>query len=267
MAEFTVGAFELGPEIEIDFADFISIVMGLSIKSAADWGEDRIELGLSGDLMMRIFWTEAGLRVNLLSTTNRDEVPPLILNFMADGRRPNIATLERRLHGLRQLHAIIFALQEGRQDGLAKLLQSETDLDIEGTLLSAKERLHVESIGPGSWIVVLAAKLRSSYKAVLSFVSVVYPTGRDALLRRLEAETKLKELNVEREQVELAARKTDVVLSLAERMPDPKIKQKLYDRVERELSAFLDAPVGTPQVTGVAAKMLGTGGDISEGKH
>jgi len=62
---FTGGAFELGPETQIDFQDFVSVVLDLSIKSAADWGKERVELGLSGDLMLRVWWTPNGLRVNL----------------------------------------------------------------------------------------------------------------------------------------------------------------------------------------------------------
>ncbi|MDP2807665.1 MAG: hypothetical protein Q8O74_05960, partial [bacterium] len=101
MAIFTVGTFELGPETQIEFQDFISIVLGLSIKSAADWDKDRVELGLSGNLMLRVWWTPNGLKLNLLSTTNKGEIPPLILSFADEKERPTIDILERRLRGMR----------------------------------------------------------------------------------------------------------------------------------------------------------------------
>ena len=114
MAIFTVGAVELGPETEIDFADFISITMGLSIKSAGDFGKDRFEFGLSGDIMLRIWSSPDGLRLNLFSTTNKGEIPPLILTFADEKKPPTLESLERRLNGMRQLYAIIYLFQEGR---------------------------------------------------------------------------------------------------------------------------------------------------------
>ena len=51
MAEFTLGAQELGEVQQSNFAEFISIVTGRSVISGADWGKDRIEFGLSGDVI------------------------------------------------------------------------------------------------------------------------------------------------------------------------------------------------------------------------
>jgi len=67
MAEFTLGAQELGETQQSDFAEFINIVTGRSVVSGADWGNDRIEFGLSGDGMVRIFWTPDGLHGSITS--------------------------------------------------------------------------------------------------------------------------------------------------------------------------------------------------------
>jgi hypothetical protein len=75
MARFTIGAGELGEELQSDFADFVEIAKGRSIVSAADWGKDRFELGLSGDLMIRVFLAGDTIEVNLISTTNAGENP------------------------------------------------------------------------------------------------------------------------------------------------------------------------------------------------
>jgi hypothetical protein len=257
MAIFTVGAVELGPETEIDFADFISITMGLSIKSAGDFGKDRFEFGLSGDIMLRIWSSPDGLRLNLFSTTNKGEIPPLILTFADEKKPPTLESLERRLKGMRQLYAIIYLFQEGRTNDLSKLLGEDPNADIEHALLKDNERLQIESFGPGSWVIALLSQIRSSYKAILKFAAIIYPQGRDAFLRRLEAETRLKEIEVEKNEFELIAQKTDYALGLAEKLPDPQIKEKLYQRVEREMASFLDMPTESPAVKNRAMHLLG----------
>lgn len=257
MAIFTVGALEIGPETKIDFQDFVNIALGLSIKSAGDFGPDRFELGLSGDLMLRIWASTDGLRVNLFSTTNKGEIPPLILSFMDEEKRPTIETLERRLRGMRQLYAIIYLFQEGRATELSRLLADNPNADIELVLLKDYERLQIESFGPGSWVITLVSKIRSSYKAILKFAAIVFPQGRDNFLRRLEAETILKELEVEKKEFELIAQKTDYVLALAEKLPDPSIKEKLYQRVENEMARFLNAPKDSTVVRNRTGHLLG----------
>lgn len=50
MIKYSLGAFEMREATYSDFSEFINIVKGRSIVSGADWGEDRFELGLSGNL-------------------------------------------------------------------------------------------------------------------------------------------------------------------------------------------------------------------------
>lgn len=257
MAMFTVGALELGPETEIDFANFVSITLGLSIKSAGDFGKDRVEIGLSGDMMLRIWSSPEGLRLNLFSTTNKGEIPPLILTFADEKKPPTLESFERRLQGMRQLYAIIYLFQEGRTADLSKLLADDPDVDIELALLKDNERLQIESFGPGSWIIALLSQVRASYKAILTFAAIIYSKGRDSLLRRLEAEARLKEIEVEKNQFELMARKTDYALALAEKLPDAQIRERLYRRVETEMANFLDMPKESPAVKDGAVRLLG----------
>ena len=87
MTEFSIGAQELGETRKSDFAEFINVVMGRSVISGADWGKDRVEFGLSGDGMIRIFWTPDGLNANYISTTNRDEIPPLMLEIAGEEKK------------------------------------------------------------------------------------------------------------------------------------------------------------------------------------
>jgi hypothetical protein len=55
MTHFTVGALEFDRQRKSDFEEFVEIVKGRSIISAGLWNDDRLELGLSGGLMLRIF--------------------------------------------------------------------------------------------------------------------------------------------------------------------------------------------------------------------
>ena len=80
MTRFSVGTQELGTGRDSSFEEFITLASGRSVVSGADWG-DRIELGLSGDAMIRVFWSASGLHVNLLSTTNEGDVSPLVVRL------------------------------------------------------------------------------------------------------------------------------------------------------------------------------------------
>lgn len=95
MAEFTLGAQELGETQQSNFAEFINIVNGRSVISGADWGNDRIEFGLSGDGMVRIFWTPDGLHANFISTTNKGDIPPLMLQIVDGEKRLPARILEK----------------------------------------------------------------------------------------------------------------------------------------------------------------------------
>ena len=191
MPHYTLGAFELGTPDPSDFSEFINIVSGRSIVSGADWGHDRFELGLSGDGMMRVFWTPKGLEVNFLSTTNKDEIPPLILQLVDEERRLPARLLERRLFGMRQLYALVRLADTDRLNMLDVDLGAIRDLE---DLLPADEHLYVECLASGSWYLTVWSKVQGSYKSLLKTVALVYSRGREALLTKLEAEARLKNL-------------------------------------------------------------------------
>ena len=86
MSKFFIGAEELG-RVQVGFAEFVQLVSGRSIVSAADWGGGRVELGLSGDGMLRVAWVRNGIDVSIFSTTNAGEIPPLLLALPEEKRR------------------------------------------------------------------------------------------------------------------------------------------------------------------------------------
>jgi hypothetical protein len=100
MSKFLVGAAELGRLQPVSFAEFVQLVKGRSIVTAADWGEERVEFGLSG-WVLRIAWGRNGIDVSIFSTTNDGETPPLVLVLPEDNRRLPLREVEKRLAALR----------------------------------------------------------------------------------------------------------------------------------------------------------------------
>lgn len=157
MSEYSIRAQELGKAQLSNFGEFINIVTGRSIVSGADWGNDRFELGLSGDGMIRVFWTLKGLHVNFISTTNTDEIPPLILQLVDEEQRLPARVLEKRLFGMRQLYAIIRLADTDRLGLLEKSLESVRDIE---ELLEPEEQLYVECLAPGSWYLTVCVEVK-----------------------------------------------------------------------------------------------------------
>jgi len=238
MAEFTLGAHEIGPVIPSDFSEYINIVSGRSIISGADWGKDRVEFGLSGDGMIRVFWTPAGLHLNFLSTTNVNEIPPLMIQISDGDKKLPVRIIELRLRALRTLYALVHLSNTNRLHRVQELLQKKPEADLE-ELLDPIEYLYIECLAPGSWYVTLWSKLKTSYLSILQTMALVYPRAREAILRKLEAEARLKELDVEKREFELFSKKLDYGLGLMDRLSADPAKKALKHRVEEELSRLL----------------------------
>ena len=238
MTTFSLGASEIGQEFPSEFGEFISIVSGRSVVSGANWGKDRIEFGLSGDGMIRVFWTPQGLHANFISTTNLGEVPPLMLRLSEEDRRVPARVLELKLRALRNLYAAVHLLSTGREKQVEEALLSGNGFDLE-ILLDPDEYLYIECLAPGSWYVTLWSKSKESYRSVIAAVALVYERGRDATLRKLEAEARIKELEAETKEFELLTKKLDYGLGLLDRMPSPEAKSALTAQIEKDVSDLL----------------------------
>jgi len=237
MSKFFIGAEELGQSKEVSFDEFIQLAMGRSIVSGADWGGGRVEFGLSGNGMLRVTWRPNGIDVRIFSTTNRGEIPSLLLALPEERRRLPFREVERRLGALRKLHAVVYLLETGRAEIVEKALATGgQDLD---SYLSNDEQLFLESIAPGSWILTVWTGLRNSYRSLLSVVAIVYTRGREAFLTKLEAETRLKQLDVEEREFRLTTQKIDYCLGLAKKLHNPESKQRLRALVQDQVAALL----------------------------
>lgn len=245
MADYSIGAYELGEVLVTDFQSVLSIIKGRSIVSAADWGNDRFELGLSGNLMLRFFRTEDGTSINLISTQNSDENPALVVDLGDMQQRVPISVIEKKLNGLRTLYAIFYLIYDDREKELQSYLIKHPQGDIEQALLSKDEQLFIESISYGSWVVTVWSKTKKAYKAITSVAGLAFERGREAFLSKMEADARLKnaqadkeETKTKREKFELQKDQMDYLLEASEKMDIPEVKEQIKNRIIQATKNF-----------------------------
>jgi hypothetical protein len=242
MSKFFIGAPELGRPKQVTFADFIQLVTGRSIVSAADWGGGRVEFGLSGEGMLRIGWNRDGIDVSIFPTTNPGETSALLLALPEENRRLPFREVEKRLGALRRLHALVHLIETGRTEALERALIDHDRIDL---VLNPDEQLFLESVSPGSWTLAVWTGLRSSYRSLLSVVGVIYARGREAFLSRLEAEARLKQLDVEEREFRLKTQQINYCLGLSKKLHNPESQDRLRILVENQVRALL--PESNPE--------------------
>ena len=143
MTWFSVGAEERQEQRQSPFEELVSLIKGRSIISAADWGDERFELGLSGGVMIRFFRGRDGMEINLISTTNPDDIPPLLVSLGDMPARVPISVIEKKLSGLRTLYAIYYLAHLERLPELTSYLNRHPRGDIERALLTEEELLYM----------------------------------------------------------------------------------------------------------------------------
>jgi hypothetical protein len=94
------------------------------------------------------------------------------------------------------------------------LLAQDQNADIEATLLNDEERLYIRSAAPGSFWVTLLTKSKIGYKTAATLFTAFYDEGRELLLRRVRANTVLKELEVEERRFDIEKKKVAGVIEL-----------------------------------------------------
>jgi len=238
MADFSIGAFEMQEAFATDFSEVLNIIKGRSIISAADWGNERFELGLSGNLMLRFFRTDDGMLINLISTQNSDENPSLVIDLGDMEKRIPISVIEKKLNGLRTLYAAFYLIYDNRHQELEKYLNKNPDGDFGKELLGDNEQLYIESISYGSWVVTVWSKTKKAYKAISSVAGIAFERGREAYLSKLEADARFKnaeadkeEIKVRREEFEHNKEQIDYLLKVSDKMELPEIKEQLKARL------------------------------------
>jgi hypothetical protein len=228
---------------EIDFSLFVQIVKGMTVTSAASSDDMKyLEFGLSENFNLNVRQDEDGdIVVQLFSTLNLDDIPPLRLQIVSDDEEASAETLERRIRLLRQTYAIGLLVNTGRAEQISDLLSKDPNADIEASLLNEEEKLYIKSAGPGSFWVTVLIKSKAGYKTAAALFSTFYDEGRELLLRRMRANTVLKELEAEQRRFDLQKKQALGMIEVFDKiskMKDEKASEMIRAAFESNLKAL-----------------------------
>jgi hypothetical protein len=250
MAQFVEVDYRSETGHQIDFSDFIETMKGATVRSCAT-GDDFVELGLTDQINIRFTATSDGkMVVYLASTLNEGEIAPLRVRIIDDDEVITAELLEHRIRALRQSFAITYMVESGRSGELKSAIIKNPKIDIEATFIPESDRVFIASASPGSFWVTLAIKTLKARNAVIMSLSLPFREGRQALLRRVEAETQLKELAVDDKRLEVGLKRikgTVTALNEVEKIKDPEVKAIMKDALKSRLgqgdtSDFLSLP-------------------------
>ena len=242
MTQYTFGAHEIGTVSQGDFAQLVEVVKGRSIISLLD-GDNRFELGVSGNVLLRILLLPNGeLEVNCFSTQNADDPLASVFWFGEMPQTIPVRHLEAKLRGLRTAFSIFYLLAAERQSELAQYLADHPFGDIDRALLSAEETLHIESVSYGSWLATIRTKSKAALNAIVAVATIVFPRTRDAFLKKVEADASLKDTQAKREEValerdkfQLAKEQADYALELVSKIGDAEAQEILNRRLRQAI--------------------------------
>jgi hypothetical protein len=217
--------------VEITMDELNTLVAGSSIR----WVKESIGecvFKTSDDFLVAITPNGDDLKIEV---QNHGFLSHFRFNIPAAGSSPRAFTIERRIHALRQLYALFFLLIEGREEVL--LAEPEyVDVDLEQTFLSEDDGLQISDIGIGSLWVTLRNWTEGGRKAIVWLAAILTDQGREALTRRLLAETRSKELAVRHQELTFEfdrANKTIELVNKIEKIKDPAVKERVIRIISR----------------------------------
>lgn len=212
---------------ELEFAEFIDIIKGATVRSCAT-SDDFVELGLAEQINVRFQVGPSGsLTVYLVSTLNEGEIPPIRLRIVDDDEPVTAGLVETRIRELRQSYAITYMVRSGRSGELKSEIIRNPKVDIEARFLPEEERLYIAAAAPGSFWLTVLTRSKKAYEAVKFSLALPYKEGRNALLRRVEAETELRELAADEKRLEIGLKRVKgaiTTLNDIEKIKDPDIR-------------------------------------------
>jgi len=218
----------------IEFAELAEIAEGTSVIALNN--EDGIlEFKLSEDLIVR-FQPRDRLHVTVQSATDPRGAVPMRFQLLSHGEEPSAAVVEERLRRLRQAYAISFLISVRREADIANQLNNDPHADLED-LLAPEDRLYIQSASSGSFWVTVLAKTNAAQKVLRNIASLAFPEGREHLLRRVRADTELKELDVTAKKISVAKSYVDLLAQI-EKIKDPKRREAARNSVDSSLSVI-----------------------------
>ncbi|ABE62448.1 hypothetical protein Nham_1629 [Nitrobacter hamburgensis X14] len=242
MARFVILEPRQGKQVEIDFAEFVEFVKGATVQTAAA-GKNFLELGLAEQMNVRIQTLDNGdLAVTIMSTLNEGDIPPIRLQIIEADEIASAALVESRIRALRQSYAIVNLLQNDGAEALQRVLADDPNVDLE-LMLIPEERLFITAAAAGSFWLTIVTKSAKAYKIAKYALALPYKEGREALLRRVEADTRLRELAVEEKQAELGLKRVKGLVDTfnsIEKIKDKTGRERLKDSFLNNLEQLVD---------------------------
>jgi hypothetical protein len=244
----------------ITFEEFLGITKGRTISSAAastkeSRGPDFLELGLSKTFNLNIRADGDKLVVSLVSTLNKGDFTPVLLEIIGKDETVTVELLERRLHHLRQIYAITFLVEAGRETDVASLLRDYPSADLEHDLVAEKDKLVIVEATPGSLILSLIATSKRAYQALLYTCAVPFAQGREALLGRVTAGTALAKLEVQAKTQDIRLKGANGVIDLAkkiESIKDEDTRELIRKRLFAEMDGLTSSEVPASKTPAIA---------------
>jgi hypothetical protein len=162
-----------GKRVEIDADQLSSLLRGTSFT----WHlKDQKELfGYSPSGLDVSISAPTSLEIGVYDSGEEYEIPIPLLTAKGGAAA---ADVERRIHALRQLYAIILLIKSGR----GKEIPSDAArIDIEQELLKEEERLQISSIAIGSVFVTLRSLVKNSGSSIVALAALSMPEARQAI--------------------------------------------------------------------------------------
>jgi len=231
---------------QIECHEFVNITKGRSIISVSDLGSNRFDIELSGNLLLRFSFGRDNDHISIVNTTTKEEIQPIILSLGDMPKNVSLKIIEKKIKGLRTLYAILYLLQAGREAELESFITKHPYGDIESHLLIEDEKLKIQSISYGSWLLTIWAKTKDAFSAIKSIVFLVFERGREAYLQRMEAEANIakeksiqESLETARKEFELQRSRMDYVIELSNKMQVPEVKQILQKKILESINLLI----------------------------
>jgi hypothetical protein len=218
---------------KLDFGEFASLVKGASITNLT--ATDKfVDFWLSDGFLLRI-----DAQNDIMLSQNLKFRLPIRLNLIDNNETPTAQLVESRLHALRQIYAIDFLVDAGREIEMAQYVIADSSFDLE-TLIDHENKLFIVSASEGSFWLTVVAKTEEAFKSLRNIVPLFYDEGRQAVLRRVSANTELIELDVESKHVDVEMKKANGLIDLynkIEKIKDPLVREQLKAKLTENIIA------------------------------
>jgi hypothetical protein len=205
---------------DISTHDAHTLLAGTSIKQVSDFHGEIVILCSDG--------TEIRAGQHLTLVCQDLENRQVKFKVATGGGELTARDVEATMRSLRQLHAVSFLVETNRFE---KASSDQSDYE---DLLDPEDRLFVESISAGSIWITLATRSREAFRSIVQIAAVFSDAGRGALIRKVQADASLRELEVDRSALENDLRRANGfvdLISKIERIKNPTVRDQAREAV------------------------------------